>query len=179
MEIADTTEIPMTQFLPTHIGRSQALFDQAITYAQQGGYLDFTTSSDQANAVSCVAAVKTLLEKNVPIENITFTSDGQGSLPQFDAQGNLEGLGVGAVTSLYETVRQGILDHDLAIEELLKVITQNPANILKLQSKGEIRENNDADLVIVDQDDLTIDTVIAMGEIMVQNKTIEVKGTFE
>jgi beta-aspartyl-dipeptidase (metallo-type) len=45
-------------------------------------------------------------------------------------------------------------------------------------SKGTVCEGSDADLVLVDKD-FNLEYVIARGQIMVQNKEIIVKGTYE
>ena len=47
------------------------------------------------------------------------------------------------------------------LADALKVITSNPARILKLENKGVIKENKDADLVLLKKDTLEIETVIA------------------
>ncbi len=183
LDIVENTEIPITQFIPTHMGRNIDLFNAGIKYAKKGGYLDFTTSTDKkasdSKDVSCSKAVRILLENGISIKNITYTSDGQGSLPQFDENGNFKGLGVGSVQSLYKTVRQGILEEGLSIEDSIQIITSNPANILKLENKGYIKEGKDADLVLLNKDSLTIDTVISMGKTMIESGEVKVKGTFE
>jgi len=46
LDIIENTEIPYTQFLPTHMNRNGELFEEGIKYAKNGGILDFTTSSD-------------------------------------------------------------------------------------------------------------------------------------
>ncbi len=43
--LIEETEIPATQFLPTHIGRNPSLFEEGIAYAKAGGLVDFTTST--------------------------------------------------------------------------------------------------------------------------------------
>ena len=57
-------------------------------------------------------------------------------------------------------------------------VTSNPAELLKLNAKGRVKEGYDADLVILNQD-LSIDTVICKGKIMIEHGKVVVKGTFE
>ena len=181
-EIVRTTEIPITQFIPTHVGRNPGVFESAMAYARKGGLIDITTSttSDFSNKKNVTSSelLKTLLENKIPIENITFSSDGQGSLPEFDEKGKFLGLGVGKVASLFHEVRNAVVNEHIPLETALKVITNNPARNLKLQNKGQIQIGKDADLVLLDHD-LNIDTVIAKGQIMIHHKEILVKGTFE
>lgn len=181
LQVVENTEIPITQFLPTHCTRNPKVFEEALKYAKKGGYIDFTTSTThkflENGETKCSKALKIALEKNIPIENITFTSDGQGSLPKFDSKGNFIGLDIGKSSSLYKEVKNAIIKENIPIEKAIKVITENPAKILKLKNKGTIEEQKDADIVILDKD-LEINTVISMGKIMIENKKIKVKNTF-
>lgn len=181
-EILQDTEIPFSQFIPTHMNRNENLFLQSIDYAKAGGYIDFTTSSipspTENGELKASQALKRCYEAGVPMTNITLSSDGQGSLPLFNEKNEFIGLGVGKVTSLFEAVRDAVLIEKLPLDKVLKTITSNPAAALKLKHKGHIKEGFDADLVLLDEDTLIIDTVIAKGQLMVQNKEILVFDTF-
>ncbi|TCI57193.1 beta-aspartyl-peptidase, partial [Exiguobacterium sp. SH3S2] len=76
-------------------------------------------------------------------------------------------------------VRDSILLEDIPPDQAIRVITKNPADILKLPHKGAIEAGRDADLVMLDPDDYQIDTVIALGRTMVEGGQAIVKGTFE
>lgn len=182
-EIVKETEIPITQFLPTHMNRNKSLFKKAIKHAKNGGIVDFTTSTNkkflEEGETKCSKALKILLDEGVDQRNITFSSDGQGSMPEFDEKGNYIGIGVGKVTSLYGEVRDAILDEKVPMEKALRVVTSNPADALKLSSKGYIEKGRDADIVLLDKNTLGIDTVIALGKIMVAGNKPIVRGTFE
>ena len=181
--VIEETEIPPTQLLPTHINRSKKLFNVGIEYAKKGGYIDLTTSSDpkylEPEELRASEGLKILLDSGVEINHITFSSDGNGSMPVFDNDGHLVGLGICAVKSLYDEVKESIKTHNVNIEEALKVITSNVASLLKLKNKGNIEKYKDADLVLVNEDTLEIDKVIAMGKLVVDNGEAIVKGTFE
>lgn len=182
--VVEETEIPPSNMLPTHINRSTRLLKDGIDYAKSlGGYVDLTTSSDpdflEEDEVKASTGLRLMLEQGVPGDQITFSSDGQGSMPIFDRDGAFLGLGVGKVTSLYREVRDAILKEKVDITRALRPVTTNPANLLKLESKGRIAPGKDADLVLVNQDALQIDTVIAMGKLMVQGGAPVRKGTFE
>ncbi len=181
-QVVEQTDIPIRQFYPTHMNRNLHLFEAGIEYAKKGGWIDFTTSSIpkflEEGEVKCSVALKRMLEAGVDIGQITFTSDGQASLPDFDKNGELIGLQIGQVSSLYEAVKEAVLSEGVPLEVAIRVITSNPAAVLKLKQKGRIEAGCDADLVLLD-DSLEIDTVIAMGKVMVENKLPIVKGTFE
>ncbi|MDV7765793.1 beta-aspartyl-peptidase [Peribacillus sp. CSMR9] len=182
-EIVDKTNIPIRQLHPTHINRNGELFRAGIDYAKRGGYVDFTTSTIplflEEGEVKCSKGLRLMLEEGVPVGHITFSSDGQASLPFFNNHGEYAGLQVGKVSSLYHEVRDSVLKEGIPLETALKVITTNPAQVLKLSSKGSIQTGKDADIVLLQKDTLTIDTVIARGQVMVEKMVPLIKGTFE
>lgn len=183
LHVTRRTEVPITQFLPTHINRNAELFGAGVDYAREGGYVDFTTSTTekflQEGEVKCSRALKTMLDEGVPLDRITMTSDAQGSLPEFDADGDFVGLQVGKVGSLYKEVRDVVRDGGVPLEDALQVITSNPARILKLPHKGNLKTGGDADLVLLDQQSLEIYEVIAMGHRMVSEGRNIRAGAFE
>lgn len=181
LEIVEKTEIPITQFLPTHTGRCESLFREAVAYAKRGGFIDFTTSGIRKFEKKKVTSGQLLamaLKQGVPIERITFSSDGQGSMPRFNEKREFLGLGVGKVSSLFEAVRSAVGKEQIPLEDALRVITSNPARILKLAGKGRIEVGFDADLVILNSG-LEIETVIAQGQTMIKEGNVLVPGTFE
>lgn len=181
--LIEETEIPPTQLLPTHINRSKKLFKVGEEYVKKGGFIDLTTSSDprflEPEELRASEGLKELVDKGIDIEHITFSSDGNGSMPVFDDHGHLAGLGICKVSTLYGEVKESIKIYNLKIEDAIKVITSNVAKVLKLHNKGTIEEGKDADLVLVEEDTLNIDKVIAKGRVMVDNGEAIVKGTFE
>lgn len=183
--VVDETEIPISQFLPTHINRSQELFEEAVKYAKSGGFIDFTGSEDpdfweeQDGEVRFSKGLKRLLDEGVSIDNFTLTSDGQGSLPLFNEKKEFIGIGVGKSTCLIKAIKESVFKEEIPLEIAIRAITCNPAKILKLKGKGKIEKNYDADLCLLDKETLDIDTVIAKGKVMVENKKVKVHGTFE
>lgn len=179
--IVKETEIPVTQFLPTHAGRNQTLFEAAAAFAKRGGLIDLTTSTRRnfpnRKGISSAELLAMALKRGVPIENLSFSSDAQGSLPEFDENGKFLRLGVGRIGTLWEEVRSAVRE-GIPLEKALRVVTSNVARNLKLNAKGRIEVGCDADLVLLDED-LQIDTVIARGRVMMHDKELLVKGTFE
>ena len=113
------------------------------------------------------------------MSQITFTSDGQGSLPVFDAKGGSSGSASAASTSLFAAVREAVLDEGVPLETALQVVTSNPARILKLRGKGRLAAGADADVVLLDPRTLEIRGVIAKGRWLMRDGQLLVKGTFE
>ena len=182
-QIADETDLPIRQFHPTHINRNEELFKEGIQFAKRGGYVDFTTSTIphflEEGEVKCSKGLRIMLEEKVAIDSITFSSDGQASLPFFDDNGDYKGLQVGKVSSLFHEVRDAVLEESVPLETALQVITSNPAKVLKLSNKGHIQPGKDADLVLLDKETLTIKTVFAQGKMMLKDGVPLVKGMFE
>lgn len=181
--LIEETEIPATQFVPTHINRNPSLFDEGIAYAKAGGLVDFTTSTVPAfiaeGEVPCGVGLRRMLEAGVSVRQITFTSDGQGSLPAFDAAGRLLRLDIGRVTSLFGRVREAVLEEGIPLETALQVVTTNPARILKLRGKGRLAPGHDADLVLLEPSTLEIRGVMAKGTWLMREGQILKHGAFE
>jgi len=120
-----------------------------------------------------------MLEAGVDASSITFTSDGQGSLPDFDDHGRLRRLDIGRVTSLFAEVRDAVRTEGVPLAAALRVITANPAQILKLRGKGSLIPGADADIVLLDASSLEIDGVIAKGRWLMKGRELLARGTFE
>jgi len=180
----EETEIPSTQFLPTHVNRNAALFDQAVEYAKLGGTVDFTGNEDidywvtVSDEVRVCDGIKRMLDEGISSDLFTISSDGQGSLPLFSADGQFLGIGMGQSSCLLKEVRECVQRENIPLEIAIKAITANPARVLCLDTKGQIKEGFDADLCIMTED-LNIQTVIAKGQVMVKDGEPVVKGMFE
>ncbi len=171
--VVEQTDIPISQFYPTHINRNASLLEAGFEFAKQGGYIDFTTSTtEQIIAQGEIPAAKALtlaVEKGIDINQLTMSSDGNASLPTFDQQGNLIELTVGQVKSLHQSMVDAVKQYHLSFELALTSITQSPAQILKLKSKGKIAVGNDADINVLNNESLAIEMVIAKGKKVVEN----------
>lgn len=182
-EITKNGEIPKTQIIPTHVNRNKRLFKEAIEWAKQGGIMDVTSSvspeSGSSHSVKSSEAVKQALEAGANIENITMSSDGNGSMPIFDEAGNNIGVGVASQISILNEFRDMVQKENIAITDAIKIITSNIAKFTKLYPrKGCLANNSDADILVLDKD-LQLQHVWARGTHMVENGKPIVFGTFE
>lgn len=176
-KILKETDIPITVMRPTHVNRNEELLEEAFDYTKRGGIIDLTCGISKDMAPGKVI-LKAELE-SVPLENITISSDGYGSWSNYDEYGNIREIGVSSVASLYKEFKSMVLDLNFDIEKALQFYTINPSKSLKLYpQKGTIQEDSDADLLIIDEN-LEINTVIANGKIMLNNGKVIVKGTYE
>lgn len=179
------TEIPAAQFLPTHINRNAALFDACLEFAKEGGTIDFTGNEDIdywetiCDEVRVCKGIRRLLDMGISSDRFTISSDGQGSMPVFNEKGEYQGIGVGKASCLLKEVRECVQKEGIPLEIAVKGITSNPAAILKLQGKGQIKQGFDADICLLTKDTLELKTVMAKGRLMVKNGKQLAFGTFE
>ncbi|MGQ9847738.1 MAG: beta-aspartyl-peptidase [Bacteroidales bacterium] len=172
--------LKLTQFYPTHCNRNDYTLESAKEFAKKGGYVDITTSSYPyfpEYEVKPSKCIPMLLEAGIPIEKITFTSDACGSLPGFDENGNLIKLEMGLPSANFRELMDTVNQEGVPLEIALKVLTSNPADILKLNQKGRIAVGKDADLVFIDNQ--RIYHVMAMGKFMMKDAKILKKGSYE
>ncbi|MDK2793508.1 MAG: hypothetical protein PWP75_136 [Caldanaerobacter sp.] len=182
-EIVEKTEIPITQFVPTHINRASHLFEHGLKFIEMGGTIDLTSDikpdSHSKTALTPKEAIKKVLENKLPIEKVTMSSDSNGSIPMFDENKKLVKVMVGSTETLYRDLREVIIEGIVPLEKGIKIITENVAKVLNLYPrKGCISEKSDADIVILDKD-LNIHSVIARGKFMIREGKVVKKGFFE
>ena len=152
--VINETEIPATQFLPTHVNRNAMLFEKAIEYAKMGGAVDFTGNEDIdywetiCDEVRVSTGIKRMLDEGVDSDLITISSDGQGSLPIFK-DGQFMAMGVGCSSCLLKEVKECITRENIPLEIAIKPITSTPAKVLGLTNKGRIAAGMDADFCLM------------------------------
>ena len=180
-EILEESEIPAKHMIPTHVNRAFHLFAQSKELARKGGYIDITSGiREQDGFPTCIKpsdAIAELYKEGIPMQQVTMSSDANGCMSVVLPDGSARQLAV-SMYSLHEEVRDALLA-GVPTEVVLAVVTSNPARANGLYpNKGCVAVDSDADIVIYDKD-LLVDTVIARGKVMVENKVPKVKGTFE
>jgi beta-aspartyl-dipeptidase (metallo-type) len=168
--------IPISHLRPTHCARDKDVFAQAIRFAKRGGVID-VTSGGGCCFDSPARAIRAALEDGVDPSAITMSSDGHGSVPRFDSQGAMVGLGVAAVSSNLKEFK-ALLAMGLDPERALPFVTSNVARHLGLVEKGRIRVGGCADLCLFD-DDFELRGVFAKGRMLMQDGAVVVRGAFE
>lgn len=179
-DAVEKSELKLTQFLPTHCNRNDYIFEDAKQYGKEG-YVDITASSYPyfpQYEIKPSKAIVELMKAGVPLEHITMTSDGCGSLPDFDEKGNLVQLEMGYPKSIFTELVDAVKEEGLELEKALKVVTSNVADILKLNQKGRVEVGKDADVVLIN-DDFEIVHVIALGGFFVKDSVMIQKGSYE
>jgi beta-aspartyl-dipeptidase (metallo-type) len=175
------TEIPVTQVIPTHVNRNRQLLEEAMAFVLAGGFIDLTASGDSEplgkQGVSIEDAVALFLEKQIPLDHITISSDSNGSLPVFDEKGELLGLTIATQKGLLAKFRTLVQKNILSLQDSLKLFSTNPARFYKLNQKGDIKPGKDADLLLLDQN-YNLTDCFALGRRMMAEGQLIAKGTF-
>jgi beta-aspartyl-dipeptidase (metallo-type) len=192
--IVHETDIPIAQFLPTHLTRNPKLFEEATEWARKGGNVDFTAGTIQAfldeGEIRASEGLRRMLESGVALDRICFSSDAGGSLPSFDANGTLTGMSIGSCSSLLEELNRSVSDQGLDLSTALAPLTENPARMLKLAGKGRLEAGADADLLLLSRQSrpsgipgnagwYTIERVYARGQAMVADGKLLRRSRFE
>lgn len=177
----EASDIPITKLLPTHVNRQADLFDDAIEFAKQGGYIDITSgispNTGATRAIKPSLAIVKAMKEGVPLERITMSSDGQGSMPEFNAAGQLVGISVAGFDSLLAETRDLVQQENILLKDALKPVTSNVATLLGLET-GTLQIGKTADILILDES-LQLQMLFAKGQCMVKDGIAIVKGTFE
>lgn len=157
-DVLDKTDIPITQFLPTHMNRTEELLDEGKEWLKKGGWIDLTASKRVPKVIN------TLREEQVPL-NITVSSDAYGSAPKFDENSTFIGMTIAKPTSVFEVIKALYFDFNWTLDEIIPLFTENPAKVLGLSYKGKIDVGYDADFLVLNQD-LDLRYVISRGKIL-------------
>jgi beta-aspartyl-dipeptidase (metallo-type) len=148
------TEIPPDQIIPTHVNRNPALLMAAAAYAKEfRAAVDVTAFGDEDDdGSSGFNGVTGLLDQDVPSRLITMSSDCNGSLPEFNAAGELVGIGVADNAPFLDDWRRLVREQILDLPAALGVVSANVARVLGLEArKGRIAKGFDADVTLLDR----------------------------
>jgi len=176
-DILKKGEIPILIFRPTHVSRKEKLFYQSIDFNKMGGYIDLTASDN--NILTVIELFKILNKENALLDKVTLSSDGNGSWSTYDSFGNITDIGAASSNGIYKQIKNLVQNNVYSLEDALPFGTSNVANALGIAStKGYIKENYSSDILILDEK-LEIDTVIANGNVLMENREILTKVFFE
>lgn len=156
-KIVEETSVPYSLFKLTH---AQKYYDRILEYANKGCFIDYTAfSGDYDTRFDCL--VKAIKDKSVDLSKISISSDLGIMITE---QGH---LGEETPISLLNTIRKLALEKGLLLEDILKMVTSNPA-ILINKDCGIIKENSPYKLLMLDIE-LNINSIINHGEIIELN----------
>ena len=170
IEIVEEAYLPIKHFRPTHLDCNPKA---ALRFMELGGWADFTAEPSKTDELYDVM-------QKAGIEHLTVSSDSNGSIPVCnEASDQVVAVKVGGMDPLYEIIRNLVVDFNVPMETAIQLITSNVAKALELYpEKGTVRPGSHADMVLLDEN-LHIDTVMAMGKLMMKDKQLLAKGAFE
>ena len=174
------TEIPVTQIIPTHVSRNPELFAQALDWVAGGGSIDITVGPEPAPSdpdVSFEDAVAAFAKRGLPLTRMTASSDSNGSMPVFDAEGRLIRLTIATEKDLLRKFREAVRSGLLPLETAVRIFSTNASDFYKLGRKGHIEPGRDADILVLDSD-LGLVDVFARGRRMMSSGRLLARGTF-
>lgn len=165
-DILNETNIPINIIRPTHITNNEIVFKQAMELTRKNGYMDITIDEDPSKTTY-------YLKKAINLGNIdyiTMSTDANGSCPIWE-DGCVVGMKKSNNSLIHNLVKYLICYENFSIADAIRYVTINPSSALGLLNKGKITVNNDADMIIMDNE-YNIDTVISKGKIVVKEKKI-------
>jgi beta-aspartyl-dipeptidase (metallo-type) len=142
---------------PTHVQRNAKLLDEAIELANEGAHVDFdVVNKDLAKWV------RYYRDHGGPMDRLTVSSDADSSTPDI----------------FWDQLCGLVVKYRVPLEDMLRLVTENTARVLKLERKGRIGEGCDADLVVLEQGTLDLREVVARGKRMVVGGSPVVRERF-
>ena len=176
-EALEESDIPVGIFRPTHVGRNKKLRDEAFKLLEMGGWIDFTCGSRKQGGPG--RNLREAMDRGLPLDRVTVSSDGHGSWSKYDNMGRLLQMGVAEMDNMFKELRMMVREQGFALEEALPFFTSNVAAALGMAGrKGVIREGADADILLLDGE-MNLQTVVARGQVMMEEGRLLKKGTYE
>ncbi|CAF4062487.1 unnamed protein product [Rotaria sordida] len=155
-QILNETTIPIQHMYLTHMSsRGDDLIEEARKWIKAGGMCDFTADVNIINENATVNTLNKFRAEKLPLKQITVSSDAYGSFPKYDSSGRLASYGMSLPDTILRTIQTLVLKYSWPVEEAIQFSTSNPATYLNLTGKGFLAEGYDADIVVLNQTDLT------------------------
>lgn len=174
------TEIPPSQVIPTHANRNRELLEDSLSFLKAGGTIDLTAGMEPGSdrdEISLATSIQFLRESGIPLNQVTVSSDSNGSMPRFDADGKLIGLTIATQKSLLINFRHLVRENILNLDEAAALFSSNTAEAYKFASTGRLRVGAAADLILLDGD-LNLTHHFARGRKMMADGRMVVHSTF-
>jgi beta-aspartyl-dipeptidase (metallo-type) len=146
--LMDDFDLSPQMLYPTHVERSEALMHEAVELTRRGGFVDVDTVEEDLPRW-----LRFYLDKGGNPARLTVSSDAAITSPRH----------------LFSQVAACIVEHGFAVEQTLRLVTSNTADVLKLESKGRIEVGKDADLLVLKKGSLEIKHVLAAGRVMIRD----------
>jgi beta-aspartyl-dipeptidase (metallo-type) len=147
-DVLDQFHVEPCWFYATHVERTAGLMEEALALAKQGMPCDVDVVERDLHRW-----VRYWREHGGPRELLTVSSDASMTSP----------------AGVWLQLRDCVLNHGFALEQVLPLATRNTARILKLREKGELRKGCAGDILLLDKDSLEIVHVLSQGKVVVRD----------
>lgn len=156
-DLIDKDNVKPEWLYPTHITRSEELMREAIELAARGSFVDIDTVNEDLPKW-----VKFYEENGGDLTKLTVSSDSSITSP----------------STLFEQIRACVIEHKIALEKILPLVTANTAKALKFHNKGKLDAGKSSDILILEKDTLKLREVISSGKRLLKNGKIAFKEAF-
>lgn len=161
LDLLESTDFPSSMFVPTHLNRNPDLFEQAIRFHENGGMIDLTAGENTRTGYSVSDCLQRLLKSKNGLDRVTVSSDGNGS------GAGESGQDAAKIMSLFDDVRMAVKKYGLPLEQVLRTVTENVAEVLKLYpAKGRLAVGSDADILLIDKETFIPELLFAKGKLI-------------
>lgn len=170
-DLIENENIPASVFRPTHMSNHM---EAAKILTELGSYADFTTFEDSYKSAGIVdKALKTCIK-----DKVTMSSDSNGSMPKWNEKREMIGIGIGKMSTLFDTVKSLVNDYGYSLREALLPCGENVARSLNIfPMVGSLQENSLANLLVLDEK-LNIKDFLLNGKYIKENYTNTMQVNF-
>jgi len=161
LDLLGNTDFPVSMFVPTHLNRNPDLFEQAVKFHENGGIIDLTAGENTNTGYSVPDCLQRLLKSKGGLDRVTVSSDGNGS------GAGESGQSTAGIMSLFDDIRTAVKKYGLPLEQVLRTVTENVAEVLKLcPEKGRLAVGGDADILLIDKEEFIPEMLFAKGRLI-------------
>src|SRR5688500_10054580 len=157
-QLLDEFETPPESLYPTHVERSEKLMDEAIELTRRGCFVDIDTVNEDLQKW-----LTYYFEHDGDPAQLTLSSDASISSP----------------ANILSQIRECVRNSDFELAQLLPLVTENTARVLKLKDRGKLEPRMKADVLVLERDTLELKEVIAHGRRLLKDGKPVGKGTQE
>jgi beta-aspartyl-dipeptidase (metallo-type) len=148
--IIEEYEVDPAHIHAAHVNRNEVLMDDAIALARKGAFVCVDTTDDDTGRW------------------LRYYRDGDGPWSQLFVASDAHTADA-TPEQLRDALTSSVREAGLALETMLPVFTRNTARALKLDTKGCLEADADADVVLLDAKTLAVTDVFARGQQVVKD----------
>ena len=155
--LLDDHHIDAALLYPTHVERNEPLMEEAVAITQRGVTVDVDVVEGDLGKW-----LRFFLDHGGDPLRITASSDAAITGPE----------------TLLAQVRSCVHEHRFSLEQVLPLVTSSPARVLRLESKGRLRDGADGDVLVLKKGSLELQAVVARGEVLMRKGELARRESF-